>query len=81
MVDIGAYIQYLSFDPTIILPIAPFYVSFEPHLDATRCHQKAVNGVLKLKFSWGANPPSTARRWRAARLRRVIDMGLRQIQI
>ena len=40
----------------MILPIVPFYVSFEPHLDATRCHEKAVNGVMP------TNPPGTARR-------------------
>ena len=69
----------LSLGPTKILPNVPFYVSFKPHLDATRCHQKAVNGILIFKFSWGGggmppNPPSTARRWRAPRLWHAIDM-------
>ena len=67
------FFTLLSLGPTEnqILPIVPIYVSFKPHLDATKCHQKAVNRVLKFKFSWGSmpqNPPSTARRWRASRL-------------
>ena len=35
-----------------------------------------MRGDLKFKFSRGhaPNPPSTARRWRAHRLRRAIDM-------
>ena len=41
--------KYLSLGPTKILQIVPFYLSFKPHLDAARCHQKAVNGVLKFK--------------------------------
>ena len=48
--------EHLSLGPTKILQIVPFYLSFKPHLDATRCHQKAVNGVLKFKFSWGSYP-------------------------
>ena len=48
------FLKYLSLGPTKILPIAPFYVSFKQRL--RRCHQKAVNGVLKFKFSWGSVP-------------------------
>ena len=47
------FLKYLSLGPTKILPVVPFYINFKPYLDATRCHQKAVNGVLKCKFSWG----------------------------
>ena len=43
--------KYLSLGPNKILQIVPFYLSFKPHLDATRCHQNAMNGVLKFKFS------------------------------
>ena len=59
------FFKYLSLCPTKILLIVSFYVSFKPHLVAPRCHQTAVNGVLKFKFSCGSmpsNPPSTARR-------------------
>ena len=51
------FMKYLSLCPTNILPIVSFYVSFKPHLYATRCHQTAVHRVLKFK------PPTTARRW------------------
>ena len=74
------FLKYLSLGPTKILPVVPFYINFKPYLDATRCHQKAVNGVLKCKFSWGEGgghapkSASTARRWRAPRLRHVIYM-------
>ena len=50
------FLKYLSLGPTKILLIVPFYVSFKPHLDASRYHQKAVNGALKFKFAWGKFP-------------------------